>query len=167
MQQNQFGGSFGGPVTKLHDTFFFVNHEGMRQKNGVSGSISGDYPLDNQGVAVNDTHIFHSNLVNEAVFACNWYRRDIQPMGAAVTLGDIGMSRSNSSINDLLPAFTFSDALGAFGTPRTSGVFNTPPTSISATPYPGFSISTPSDSVSRQLAGNSTKSAYSSRRRVA
>ena len=82
-----------------------------------SGSLGQgyDYPLDNQDLAVNDTHIFRSNLVNQAVVGYNWYRRDIQPTGAAVTLGDIGMSRSNSSINDLLPAFTFSDALGAFG----------------------------------------------------
>jgi hypothetical protein len=228
MQQNQFGGSFGGPVPKLHNTFFFVNYEGMRQKNGVSGSISGsvpvlpatrtaaslasafnlpaasidpvavnllnapgpyggyllpsvngtpgqlgtysfsspvilnadqvsaridhefkigsqvnhlsgsgfvsnqlfsnpggasgalgqgyDYPLDNQDVAINDTHIFRSNLINEVVFGYNWYRRDIESTGTPVTLANVGMSRSNSSFNDLLPAFSFSDgSLGAFG----------------------------------------------------
>jgi hypothetical protein len=227
MQQNQFGGSFGGHVPKLADTFFFVNYEGMRQKNGVSGAISGSvpvvpttrtaaalasafnlpvssidpiavkllnapgpydgllypnvsgtpghlgtfafsspvilnadevssrldhefklgtqtnhlsgsafvenqlfsnpggisgslgqgyaYPLDNQDVAVNDTHIFRSNLINEVVFGYNWYRRDIEPTGAEVTLNDVGISRSNSAANDLLPSFTFSDALGEFG----------------------------------------------------
>ncbi|MGI8745520.1 MAG: carboxypeptidase regulatory-like domain-containing protein [Bryobacteraceae bacterium] len=45
LQQNQFGGSFGGPVPKLKDTFFFVNYEGQRQKNGVSGSVTGFLPV--------------------------------------------------------------------------------------------------------------------------
>lgn len=45
MIQNQFGGSFGGPVPKLHGTFFFVNYEGMRQKNGSTGAISGQIPV--------------------------------------------------------------------------------------------------------------------------
>ncbi len=45
MIQNQFGGSFGGPIPKLHSTFFFVNYEGMRQKNGSTGAISGEIPV--------------------------------------------------------------------------------------------------------------------------
>jgi Carboxypeptidase regulatory-like domain len=45
MIQNQFGGSFGGPIPKLHNTFFFVNYEGMRQKNGSTGAISGNIPV--------------------------------------------------------------------------------------------------------------------------
>jgi hypothetical protein len=45
MQQNQFGGSLGGPVKGLHDTFFFVNFEGMRQKNGVTGTVNGQQPV--------------------------------------------------------------------------------------------------------------------------
>ena len=46
MLQNQFGGSFGGPVPKVRDTFFFVNYEGMRQKNGsTSRFTSGQIPV--------------------------------------------------------------------------------------------------------------------------
>ncbi len=45
MIQNQFGGSFGGPIPKLQNTFFFVNYEGLRQKNGSTGSTSGLVPI--------------------------------------------------------------------------------------------------------------------------
>jgi hypothetical protein len=37
--QNIFGGSLGGPLPK--NLFWFGNYEGTRQKNGVSGSITG------------------------------------------------------------------------------------------------------------------------------
>lgn len=43
--QNQFGGSLGGPVPRLKDTFFFFNYEGNRQKNGITGSITGLEPV--------------------------------------------------------------------------------------------------------------------------
>jgi len=45
MQQNQFGGSLGGPIPRVRDTFFFVNYEGMRQKNGVTGTVNGNQPV--------------------------------------------------------------------------------------------------------------------------
>ncbi|MDW5266062.1 MULTISPECIES: TonB-dependent receptor [Acidobacteriaceae] len=45
MLQNQFGGSFGGPVPLLHKTFFFVNYEGTRQKNGSTGLSTGNLPV--------------------------------------------------------------------------------------------------------------------------
>jgi len=227
MQQNQFGGSFGGKIPHGHNTYFFVNYEGMRQKNGVTGAISGElpvlptnraaaslaaafdlpvsaidpvavkilnspgpyggelfpslvgtpgslgtfafsspvilnanqvsarldhdfklgsqvnhiaassfvenqlfsnpggvsgslgqgyaYPLDNQDVAINDTQVIRPNFLNEIVFGYNWYRRDIEPIGTPITLADIGMTRSNSSFNDLLPTFGFSDSLSCCG----------------------------------------------------
>jgi hypothetical protein len=43
--QNQFGVSFGGPVPKMRGTFFFFNYEGQRQKNGITGGISGPQPV--------------------------------------------------------------------------------------------------------------------------
>jgi hypothetical protein len=45
LKQNQFGGNFGGPVPKVHDTFFFVTYEGTRQRNGVAGGISTQFPV--------------------------------------------------------------------------------------------------------------------------
>ncbi len=45
LKQNQFGGNFGGPVPKLHDTFFFGSYEGTRQSNGVAGGISSQFPV--------------------------------------------------------------------------------------------------------------------------
>lgn len=45
LKQNQFGGNFGGPIPKLHDTFFFGSYEGTRQSNGVAGGISTQFPI--------------------------------------------------------------------------------------------------------------------------
>jgi hypothetical protein len=45
MQQNQFGGSIGGPVPKSSKTYWFFNYEGQRQRNGISGGISGLIPI--------------------------------------------------------------------------------------------------------------------------
>jgi hypothetical protein len=36
LRQNQFGGSFGGPVPKLKGTFFFLNYQGTRASSGIS-----------------------------------------------------------------------------------------------------------------------------------
>lgn len=43
--QNQFGGTLGGPVWGLDETFWFFSYQGMRQKNGVAGAISGSHPV--------------------------------------------------------------------------------------------------------------------------
>ena len=45
MQQNQFGFSLGGPIPRLKKTFWFVNYEGMRQRNGVAGGGTGFVPV--------------------------------------------------------------------------------------------------------------------------
>lgn len=45
LKQNQFGGNFGGPVPKLHNTFFFGSYQGTRQSNGVAGGISTQFPI--------------------------------------------------------------------------------------------------------------------------
>lgn len=45
LKQNQFGGNFGGPIPKLHDTFFFGSYEGTRQRNGVAGGITTQFPV--------------------------------------------------------------------------------------------------------------------------
>src|SRR5258707_1829454 len=36
LRQNQYGGSFGGPVPKSKDFFFFVNYQGTREASGIS-----------------------------------------------------------------------------------------------------------------------------------
>src|SRR3984957_12552939 len=38
LNQNQFGGTFGGPIRKDH-TFFFLSYEGRRVRNGVPGQL--------------------------------------------------------------------------------------------------------------------------------
>ena len=44
LNQNQYGGTFGGPV-KRDKTFFFLSYQGTRQINGLSGSSSLRLPL--------------------------------------------------------------------------------------------------------------------------
>src|SRR5438034_1445563 len=36
LRQNQYGGSFGGPVPKSKDFFFFLNYQGTREASGIS-----------------------------------------------------------------------------------------------------------------------------------
>ena len=36
LHQNEFGGSFGGPVPKLKETFFFGNYQGWRESSGLA-----------------------------------------------------------------------------------------------------------------------------------
>jgi hypothetical protein len=43
--QNQYGGTIGGPVPGLAETFWFFSYQGMRQKNGVAGAVSGTQPV--------------------------------------------------------------------------------------------------------------------------
>jgi hypothetical protein len=45
LKQNQFGGNLGGPVPKLKDTYFFGSYQGTRQRNGVAGGISTQFPV--------------------------------------------------------------------------------------------------------------------------
>lgn len=227
---NQFGASVGGPIPHDRGTFFFANYEGMRQKNGVTGSVTGsqpvlpgsrdaaslatafslptsaidpvavnilnakgpyggylfpsgtgaavgtlgtyaysspvlsnanqasvrvdhefklgvqqnhlwgsfffnkglyinptgtsgsslgqgfDYPLGNQNLAINDTHVFNAHLVNDLVLGYAHIRRDIDSYGTGVTVQDVGMYRANESVFNLLPALTFQNALGLSGT---------------------------------------------------
>ncbi len=47
LRQNQFGGSFGGPVPKAKDLFFFVNYQGTRASSGISSGtfLSNQIPI--------------------------------------------------------------------------------------------------------------------------
>jgi hypothetical protein len=47
LRQNQFGGSFGGPVPLIKDFFFFANYQGTRASSGVSAgtNISTNIPV--------------------------------------------------------------------------------------------------------------------------
>ena len=43
--QNQFGGTIGGPIPKLGQTFWFFSYQGTRQVNGVSSAVTGSQPV--------------------------------------------------------------------------------------------------------------------------
>jgi hypothetical protein len=43
--QNQFGGTIGGPIPKLGETFWFFSYQGTRQVNGVSSAVTGSQPV--------------------------------------------------------------------------------------------------------------------------
>jgi Carboxypeptidase regulatory-like domain len=47
LRQNQFGASFGGPVPKIKDFFFFGNYQGARASSGISAGtfISSQIPV--------------------------------------------------------------------------------------------------------------------------
>jgi hypothetical protein len=43
--QNQYGGTIGGPIPKLHDTFWFFSFQGTKQINGVASAVAGSQPV--------------------------------------------------------------------------------------------------------------------------
>jgi hypothetical protein len=75
-----------------------------------SGGQPYSYPLGNQHATIEDTHTFKSNLLNDAVYGYNWDRRDIQAVGGA-TLSEVGMTRSNSAVTNLLPDISITNYL--------------------------------------------------------
>jgi hypothetical protein len=48
LKRNQFGGSLGGPIVKQH-TYFFVNYEGTRLRQGVTNTATVPSLLEKQG----------------------------------------------------------------------------------------------------------------------
>ena len=73
--QNQFGGTFGGPIRKDH-TFFFLSYEGLRRIKGVSsGTVTlptaseatGDFSANGQftgGISTSAGNIFVANVLD-------------------------------------------------------------------------------------------------------
>jgi len=47
LRQNAFGGSFGGPIPKIKDAFFFANYSGVREVSGIANGtqLSTDLPI--------------------------------------------------------------------------------------------------------------------------
>jgi hypothetical protein len=101
LNQNQFGFDFGGPVPKVHDTFFFASYQGFRQKNGVSGGISGPQPVlpATRDAASLAAAFFPSGLpAGETIdpVAVTWlnqkgpYGGSIYPSGVGAPVGQLG-----------------------------------------------------------------------------
>jgi hypothetical protein len=66
-QQNQFGGTFGGPVRK-DKIFFFVDYQGTRTKQGIpTGRIAVPSNADRTGNLLDDTSSSQGNLLSGLV----------------------------------------------------------------------------------------------------
>ncbi|MDR3734670.1 MAG: TonB-dependent receptor [Acidobacteriaceae bacterium] len=87
----------------------FVHNQLYTDPSG-SGGQPFDYPLGSQHATISDTHIIRDNLINDAVYGYNWDRRDIEATGGA-TLGQVGMTRSNASVTNLLPDISITNYL--------------------------------------------------------
>jgi hypothetical protein len=87
----------------------FVQNQLYTDPTGSGGQPYG-YPLGSQHATIADTHIFRDNLINDAVYGYNWDRRDIEALGG-VTLAQVGMTRSNASVTDLLPDISITNFL--------------------------------------------------------
>jgi hypothetical protein len=87
----------------------FVSNQQYNDPSG-SGGQPFNYPLGSQHATIEDTHVFTANLINDAVYGYNWDRRDIEATGGA-TLNEVGMTRSNSSVTNLLPDFSITNFL--------------------------------------------------------
>jgi hypothetical protein len=107
----------GSQQNQLWGTFFY-NRGLYINPTGASGSLGQgyDYPLGNQNLAINDTHVFNAHVVNDLAVGYTRIQRDIANYGTGVTVQDVGMYRANESAFNLLPALTFQNALSLSGT---------------------------------------------------
>jgi hypothetical protein len=105
-QQNQFGGTFGGPIVRKR-LFFFVDYQGTRMKQGVdTGLISVPSAQDHSGDL--------SDLANSLTGSVNgqyWANLLSQKLGYSVTPGEAYYTTGcNSSSQCVLPNATIPTA---------------------------------------------------------
>jgi hypothetical protein len=89
--ENDFGGSFGGPVklpwlswTRRHKTYFFVNYEGFRQRGGTTAPILSVPTAQERNGDFSDWKDSSGNLIpiyNPATTAANPNYNPAQPVG--------------------------------------------------------------------------------------
>jgi hypothetical protein len=95
LEHNQFGGSLGGPLPGK--TFWFANFEGIRERNGIAGAVTGNLPvLPTVRTAANLAQIFGvpaSAVDPVAVKILNApgpYNGLLFPSGVGAPIGQIG-----------------------------------------------------------------------------
>ncbi len=82
-QQNQFGGTFGGPI-KRNKAFFFVDYQGTRMVQGEStGLISVPSPQDRTGDLSDE-----ASALTGSVVGSNWAQQLTTAFGYPVTAGE-------------------------------------------------------------------------------
>jgi hypothetical protein len=87
-RQNQFGGTFGGPVHK-DKAFFFIDYQGTRQTQGVdTGNISIPSTADRTGNLSDFTNGPGGNMLNLAVGGPYFANLLTQKLGYGVTAGE-------------------------------------------------------------------------------
>jgi hypothetical protein len=87
-RQNQFGGTFGGPIR--HDKlFFFADYQGTRQTQGIdTGSISVPSDADRTGDLLDFTNTSQGNLLSGSVGGPSLANLLTQKLGRPVTQGE-------------------------------------------------------------------------------
>jgi hypothetical protein len=95
---------------------FFYSSGALDNPSGSNNALGQEYQyvFYNNSVAINDTHIFRPNLLNEFAYGITWNARDISAVNN-LKLSDVGMTRFNSSVIDQLPNLSFSDQLTCCG----------------------------------------------------
>jgi hypothetical protein len=87
-RQNQFGGTFGGPVRK-DKAFFFIDYQGTRQTQGVdTGNISVPSNADRTGNLSDFTNGPGGNILSGAVGGPYFAQLLTQKLGYGVTAGE-------------------------------------------------------------------------------
>ncbi len=87
-QQNQFGGTLGGPIRR-DKTFFFIDYQGTRQTQGIdTGNIAVPSTADRTGNLVDFTTGPSGNLLNGIVSGPNFANILTQRLGYQVVSGE-------------------------------------------------------------------------------
>lgn len=112
---DQFNSRLDHDFTQANHFFgtFFYSSGALVNPGGASTSGLGQeyqYVFFNNSTAINDTHIFKPNLLNEFTYGVTWNARDISPINN-LTLSNVGMTRFNSSLINQLPSISFTDQL--------------------------------------------------------
>lgn len=112
-----------GGVANAFAVSYFTNPDTFTNSGGANSGILGqpyDYLLGNQTLSVHDVQTFKPDLLNEITVGFTYNKRDIGAINP-ITIGDLGITRFNSSVITRGPNFGFSDQLTCCGASASVG----------------------------------------------